>query len=125
MNKNEKVVSLVQGIYFLITGIWPLVHIESFMAVTGPKNDLWLVRTVGALITVIAVILLIAGLKNKVNWSVRLLAVLSAAGLATIDIYYTAINVISPVYLLDALAEIIIIIWWLYQYVKAKNSSWI
>lgn len=33
----------IQGCYYLITLIWPLVHIKSFMAVTGYKRDVWLV----------------------------------------------------------------------------------
>lgn len=33
-------VGAVQGTFYLATGIWPLVHIESFVAVTGPKTDL-------------------------------------------------------------------------------------
>ena len=29
----------VQGAYFLVTGVWPLVSIRSFQAVTGKKTD--------------------------------------------------------------------------------------
>ena len=32
---------LIQGVYYALTGIWPVVHIGSFMKVTGPKRDLW------------------------------------------------------------------------------------
>ena len=39
-----------EGVYFFLTGVWPVVHLPSFIAVTGPKRDLWLVRTVGLLI---------------------------------------------------------------------------
>ena len=35
--------------YLVATGVWPLVHRRSFEAVTGPKRDFWLVRTVGGL----------------------------------------------------------------------------
>ena len=41
---------LAEGVYFFLTGLWPVVHLPSFIAVTGPKRDLWLVRTVGLLI---------------------------------------------------------------------------
>lgn len=50
-----------QGLYFLVTGIWPLVHIKSFQWVTGPKVDLWLVKTVGVLIAVMGAVLTLAG----------------------------------------------------------------
>src|SRR5690606_20176976 len=44
-----------QGWYYLASGVWPLVHYRSFIAVTGPKADDWLVRTFGALIAVVGV----------------------------------------------------------------------
>jgi hypothetical protein len=40
-------VLLAQGIFYLLTGIWPLVSTNTFQKVTGPKQDLWLVRTAG------------------------------------------------------------------------------
>jgi hypothetical protein len=43
-----------QAAYYLATGLWPLVHLPSFEAVTGPKTDDWLVHMVGLLAGVIA-----------------------------------------------------------------------
>ena len=34
----------IQGLYFFFTSVWPIVHMSSFLAVTGPKHDLWLVQ---------------------------------------------------------------------------------
>jgi len=44
---------VAQGVYFLLTGIWPLLSMRTFEAVTGPKVDRWLVKTVGVLVAVI------------------------------------------------------------------------
>lgn len=38
-------VLLAQGSYYFITAVWPLAHMRSFLAVTGPKTDLWLMGT--------------------------------------------------------------------------------
>src|SRR5689334_22911224 len=57
----------IQGLYFLATGVWPLFHIESFLAVTGPKTDLWLVQTVAALLVVAGGVLLIAAARGHVS----------------------------------------------------------
>ena len=46
------VLAWVQAGYFVVTGVWPIVHMRSFLAVTGPKTDLWLVKTIGVLVTV-------------------------------------------------------------------------
>jgi hypothetical protein len=95
-----------QGLYFAATGVWPLVHMPSFLAVTGPKTDLWLVRTVAVLITVIGASLLTAARAPAPGPGIRVLAVGSALGLACVDVIGWATGTISAVYLADAVVEI-------------------
>ncbi|MCC9135918.1 hypothetical protein ACFSKU_15725 [Pontibacter silvestris] len=86
----------------------------SFLWVTGPKEDLWLVRTVGLLITVIGAVLLFAGIKKRVTPEVKILGIGGAAAMALIDFYYALNDVIWDVYMLDGSAELIIIALWLW-----------
>ena len=37
----------VQGLFYVVTGLWPLVSLSTFEFVTGPKTDDWLVHMVG------------------------------------------------------------------------------
>ena len=53
-------VAVMQGLYFLATGAWPLVSMDTFLRVTGPKTDLWLVNAVGLLVCVAGFALLVA-----------------------------------------------------------------
>jgi hypothetical protein len=32
--------ALLQGLYFVITGVWPILSIRTFMMITGPKTDI-------------------------------------------------------------------------------------
>jgi hypothetical protein len=105
-------VALVQGIYFLATGLWPLLHMESFLAVTGPKIELWLVRTVGVLVMVIGLVLVLSWRRREVSDEIVCLAVGSALGLAAIDIIYVLARTIPPVYLADAALELALVVWW-------------
>ena len=105
-------VAYAQAAFYIVTGIWSLVGIRSFQKITGPKVDIWLVKTVGALVTVIGGALGLAGYRNRLTPEVTLLAAGSAAGLATIDIVYVAQKRIRPVYLLDAAAEAGLIALW-------------
>jgi hypothetical protein len=98
--------ALIQGVFYLGTGIWPLVDIVSFQQVTGPKTDLWLVRTVGVLVTVIGVVLLLSYQSRRVTDEILVLACGSALGLAAIDLIYALSGRISAIYLADAVAEI-------------------
>jgi hypothetical protein len=105
-------VSLAQGIYYAATGVWPLVSMKTFERVTGPKRDRWLVKTVGLLITAVGVTLVHAGRRRRVHEEIGVLGALSAAALATVDVVYVARRVISPVYLLDAVPEMLLLGWW-------------
>jgi hypothetical protein len=111
-----------QGCYFLLTGIWPLVDIHSFQWVTGPKTDHlvtgregdhWLVMTVAVLVVAVSISLLVSAWNCRRTLEVSLLAVASAAGLLSIDLVYVARGVISPVYLLDATLEVLVLLGWL------------
>ena len=105
-------VALVQGGYFIVTGMWSIVHIESFQWITGRKTDLWLVKTAGILLTVIGSVLVLATTRDQINLPVVVLGTASAAGLIAIEAVYVFKQVISRVYLLDALIEVVFILWW-------------
>jgi energy-converting hydrogenase Eha subunit E len=99
-----------QGAYFLMTGLWPLVHMASFEAVTGPKVDDWLVRMVGLLAAVIGGTLYLAAQRGTRALEVMVLAVSSALAFAAIDTWYAMKGRISPIYLADAALEIAIVL---------------
>ena len=105
-----KALFVAQAIYFLITGLWPLIHIKSFMKVTGPKIDLWLVKTVGVLVTAISIGLFVSCFVEEVSLSAATIALLSALFLACIDVFYSAKGRISRIYLCDAAIELVFVI---------------
>ena len=108
----DNLVSLVQGIYFLVTGIWPIVSMSTFLKITGPKTDLWLVKTVGLILATIGAVLIYAQQTVTINTPVILLAIGSALALTLVEIIYVFKRVISPIYLGDAVVEIVLMIWW-------------
>ena len=110
--KDETRLAQVQGVAYVITGIWPIIHRRLFEAVTGPKTDYWLVRVVGALITVIGGVLLLGSRRSKLSPELAFLAAGSALSLAVVDIVAVAVRRISPVYLLDAVGELALVAAW-------------
>jgi hypothetical protein len=104
--------ALAQGAFYAVTGIWPILHMRSFEAVTGPKVDRWLVKTVGGLLTVAGVAMWKAGRNRRVTPEIVAVAAGSAAVLTAIDVVYVSKGRISPVYLLDAVAEVGLIGGW-------------
>jgi hypothetical protein len=109
----DYLVALIQGIYFLVSGIWPIISMGTFLKVTGPKTDLWLVKTVGIILALIGLVLIVAQLQAEISNSIIILAIGSALSLALVEMIYVAKRVISPIYLADAVVELIFIGWWI------------
>jgi hypothetical protein len=109
---QTRAVALVQGAYYIGTGVWPLIDIESFEKVTGPKVDKWLVRTVGALVAVIGGTIVSAAVRRTVTAETAALAVGSAAVLGAIDVIYASKGRIAPIYFADAGAEALLATAW-------------
>jgi hypothetical protein len=106
-------VAAIQGVFYVFSGIWPLLDIDSFQAVTGPKVELWLVRTVGVLVLVIGGVLVTAARRKTVDLEIKVLAMGSALGLAGIDTGYALSRTIPPIYLADAVVELGFVAGWI------------
>lgn len=119
MKPSLILVAKLQGIYWFLTGVWPFLHLPSFLWVTGPKEDIWLLYTVSVLIIVIGAVLLLAGFRSRVTQEIKVLGITGAAGLTGIDAYYALTDVIRDIYLLDAAGELLLILLWIWAGSKA------
>jgi hypothetical protein len=100
----------IQGVYYVATGLWPLVSMPLFERVTGPKVDKWLVQMVGLLAATIGTSLILGAREREdVDPEILLLAIASAVSFAGIDSVHALRHRISPVYLGDALIELTIV----------------
>ena len=122
-SKLASFLAWAQGLYFLATGVWPLVSVRTFQAVTGKKSDHliaaapteadhWMLNTISGLIIAIAIALLSAAWRRRLSFEVALLGAASAVALTAIDVIYVARGTIAPIYLVDAAVEVVIIITW-------------
>jgi hypothetical protein len=103
---SAKTTQLVQGTYYVATGVWPVMHRRSFEAVSGRKHDFWLAETVGLITAAIGLSLCLASRRKEPSPEAQLLGVAAAAGFAAIDLRYGLTRRIRPVYLLDALLQL-------------------
>jgi hypothetical protein len=122
VHKAKLFVPFCFSVYYLITGLWPIIDINSFMFITGPKTDIWLVKTVGALISLIGGIILLSAIRKKMVKELVLLAIGACIVLSFIDIYYVYNDIISPIYLIDAIGEFAFIILWILYLLNNRLS---
>ena len=106
---SQKTLLRVQAAYYIGTGIWPLLSMRLFEAVTGKKTDRWLVQTVGLLVTCIGLSIALETRRKRAVPAILTLAVTSALSLSAIEVVHTARRRISPIYLADAIAEVLLV----------------
>lgn len=90
------------------------------MFVTGPKTDIWLVKTMSLLILAVGFTLLEAVYSKRQLGTAVVLGVVSALALGIADTYYALTNQISKIYLLDAGVEFLIVLGYL-----MLKSKWV
>ena len=95
---SERSVLLAQGAYYVASGLWAVLNRRGFEAVTGPKRDYWLVRTVGLLAATIGASLL-AGTRREPTAETALLGLAAGASFTAVDLVYVARRRVRPVYL--------------------------
>jgi hypothetical protein len=111
----------IQGFYYLITGFWPIIHMNSFVEVTGPKVDIWLVKTFGMLIAVCGIAFIIGALQSKFNKPLFTLAILGAIGFILFEVYYVWTKIISIIYLADAVFQFVLLFFWVLTFLKLNK----
>jgi len=114
---------MIQGIYTMMTAVWPILHIKSFMEVSGYKEDVWLVKTVAAVLIAVAACFLDAARSAHFNRPVAVLAVCSAIALASIDFYYSTADVISDIYQLDGVLQIAFLMAWTSILLRKRSAG--
>lgn len=79
----------LQGGYYVLGGLWPLVHFRSFEQVAGPKPDRFQTQVTSVLF-ISAGVTLLAGISKPgpAAPQVRLLATGAGTGLALLDLAY-------------------------------------
>jgi hypothetical protein len=101
-----------QAAYYVVAGLWPVVSLSSFEAVTGPKTDGWLVHMVGLLAAVIGATLGAGTMtRQRIGVDLLVLSVGSAASFAAIELWYGLSDRIGVIDLADAVLELSLITW--------------
>jgi hypothetical protein len=104
---------IIQGSYYMITALWPLIHIESYMSFVGPISDIWLAKTVGTMVIAISATMFFHLSLKTDHRPLILLGLASSLAFAYTDTYYTFTGTLSSIYLLDAAAETLFMISWI------------
>ncbi|MEV7990568.1 hypothetical protein AB0O67_01240 [Streptomyces sp. NPDC086077] len=93
------------GVFNIVGGLWPLVHLRSFEWVFGPKTDVFLQRTTGGLLVSAGAAQLASAAGPQGRAHARRIGLGTSVTLLVIDLIYVPKGRIRPTYLLDAAME--------------------
>jgi hypothetical protein len=110
------------GVFNVVGGLWPLLHMSSFEAVLGPKTDRWLVRTVAGLMVANGCSQLRTSRSTGELRLARRIGIGTAATLGSVDLIYGIPGRISRMYLVDAVLEAAWIVAWARARVPAPTE---
>lgn len=116
--RSAIIVARAQGVFNILGGAWPLLHIRSFEKIFGPKEAHWLVYTVGALFVTNGWTLVTAPGTPDGCRQARRFGTGTALALLTIDLIYVSAGRIPKTFLLDAAAEA----FWLLAWSRSTQS---
>ena len=116
-------IAIAQGGYYALSGLWPLLHMRSFVAVTGPTTDLWLVQAFGGLVAAVGAVLLARGLGGKADAATQQFGFATASALVTIDVWFFLKGAISAVYLIDGAAQLVLAGCWVWLLARYRGME--
>ncbi|CAN5755221.1 hypothetical protein BH11MYX3_BH11MYX3_38810 [soil metagenome] len=111
-HQHPTVAPFTQGLFYVATGLWPILHFRSFEKITGRKNDRWLAKAMGGLVAAVGTALIVGSLETKPSRALRYLGIGSAIAVGLADLIFTARGRVSKVYLADAAAEGAAVVTW-------------
>ena len=118
-------IAVAHGAYLLAAGAWPVLHLRSFEAVTGPKLEGWLAKGVGIGMANVGASLALAGRRGEVRRPLRILGLGMALGFAALDFYYAGIRRrISPAYLFNGVAQLIFASAWIGDEIRCAMRAY-
>lgn len=109
---SPQLVGKLQGAYYMLAGLWPLVAPDHFMSFTGARAELWLAQMLGALMAAAGIVLWQGTQQRCINASVPLLGVLVAMGLLGAELNYVSEQTLARSYLMEGVAEFAFLIGW-------------
>jgi hypothetical protein len=107
-HRPERPVPFVQGTYYLLIGLWPVLAFESLPPASGGSGSPWQLRAFGAAVAVVGAVLLFAACRHET----ARLGVTVALTLAAADAALVLNGTAPPLYLADAAVQVAFVLWW-------------
>jgi hypothetical protein len=120
---NKRLVALAVGIYDTSVGIWPLISMNTFTSVTGLAGHDAIVKAIGASWSLLGIALLISNKNRSMIPPLGIASTIAGSTLAIIQCILVANRVISPIFLIQALAETTIGLTWILTLTMGRDHS--
>lgn len=108
--RPESPVAFVQGTYYLLIGLWPVLAIDSLLTGNATAEP-WQLRAFGIAVALVGAVLLAGARRNDLPGAARS-GIAVALALAVFDAALMLTGSAPPIYLGDALIQVAFVFWW-------------
>lgn len=120
-----RLVIVIQGLSYLIVGLWPLLHFSSFSSVAGPKPDRYQFFATDLLVLAIALSLLMGSLPvrrtDPVDRGPYTLALATPVAFILVELWF--LGTLPDIYRVDFAFEFVFLLFLVYFGLKARSKS--
>ena len=116
-------IAVAQALFFVLTGLWPIVSIRVFQNVSASRKDFWLVKSMGLMLGIAGSIITGARSHQQTSPLISIFAIGTAAVLMAIDLVYVNWKKFSRIYFLDAVLEFCIVAAWALVLIQGNDSQ--
>jgi hypothetical protein len=106
-------VALCVGIYDLCVGLWPVVSIDSFTAISGLNSHLDVVRVIGMAWAALGAALLVFCRKTDIVPFLGIASTMAGSTLALAECIFVAMKILPPTFIVQVVCELAIGITWM------------
>jgi len=121
--QKRKTTLFLQSLFYLFTGIWPLMHISSFLAGKGEEADNWLLVSAGSLLLCIVCAFFIDLYARRNSASIIFLAIASSVAFLCVDFHYSVFHAMSKLYIVDAAIHLVLMTLWSFWMAAIARES--
>lgn len=105
MNRHPNTAPFTQGVFYVATGLWPIIHLRSFERAVGVQPHPSYAKIMGGVAAGIGAALIVGSLESRPSKALRWLGIGSAIAFGLADLLFAARGRGRKVYLADAAAE--------------------
>lgn len=116
-------VGWVHAVFYFVSGLWPIVSMNTFTRVVGDQGSTELTQTIGLMMVATSIGLYLALKRRELTTPIIAVAMVNALFLAGFDFYYLTSGNFTVIHLADLVAQAGLFVSWLVAMLPGRRGE--